>query len=283
MINFIIEPVPHEEAVRRIADKPVVAKEVFDSLPDEMKARAFTISGIEDFDVMQAVRDELAKLPAGADWEKTKKEIVKKISPWFTEKGAEARAKTIMSHHAFAAYASTQARIMDELIDVFPFRQYLSTADQNVRDSHRALNEIILPATHPFWEKHTPPWEWNCRCQVVELTEEDVDEERQRDAKRLPETRRVLEGASLNQLQTGSLNRGPSVNVDVRTPKERGGSYEWSARDTTLPYEQIRTRWEEPVAEAFEQWAGKVLIDLGTSLLDWLSGRAKGGFGKNPN
>lgn len=272
-LNFLTTPVPHEEARRRIADKPAVARDVFDRLPEEMQARAFTITGIEDMDVVQAVRDEIAKLPAGADWDKVKKEVMAKISPWFTPEGAAARAQTIMSHHAFAAYSSTQARIMDEMIDVFPYRQYLSTKDGKVRASHAALHEIILPANHEFWTYHTPPWEWNCRCQVVELTEEDRDEELANDAKRAPENRRVLQGSALKQLDQGSLNRGLSTNVDVRTPKERGGNYQWSARDTTLPYEEIKTRWDAQTAADFETWAGKQAVGL-DNLLDVLQGRA---------
>lgn len=271
MLTFLTEPIPHYEARALIEDKPAVAKDVFDQLPDEIKGRAFTITGIEDMDVVQGVRDEIAKLPAGADWNTVKKEVMARISPWFTKEGAAARAQLIMSHHAFAAYSACQARIMDRMIDVFPYRQYLSTKDGKVRASHRALNEIILPADHSFWTYHTPPWEWNCRCQVVELTEEDRDEEAKRDEKRAPENRRVLSGVSLNQLQSGSLNRGLSTNVDVRTPKERGGTYQWSARDAGLPYAEIRTRWDETVAGLFERWAGNILVNAGMSLLGWLT------------
>jgi hypothetical protein len=273
-LAFLTEPVPHAEAARRIASKPAVAKDVFDQLPDEIKGRAFTITGIEDFDTLEAVRDEIAKLPAGADWDAVKRNVMEKISPWFSPEAAAKRAQLLMSHHAFAAYSATQARIMDEMADIFPFRQYLSTKDGKVRRSHAALNEIILPADHPFWEKHTPPWEWNCRCQVVELTEEDRDEELARDQTRAPENRRVLQGAALNQLQTGSLNRGLSINVDVRTPKERGGSYEWSARDAAMPYAEIRKRWTPEVAEMFENWADTIPVGNAT-LLDSLTGAAK--------
>jgi SPP1 gp7 family putative phage head morphogenesis protein len=272
MLNFLTTPVPHEEAIRSIANKPALLREQFALLPDEMKARAFTITGIEDYDVLQAVRDEIASLPAGADWNKVKKAVMEKISPWFTERGAAARAETLMSHHAFAAYSSAQTRIMDRMIDVFPYRQYLSTKDGKVRASHAALHGIILPADHPFWTYHTPPWEWNCRCQVVELTEEDRDEELANDDQRPPESRRVLQGTALKQLDQGSLNRGLSTNVDVRTPKERGGNYQWSARDTTLPYAEIKTRWDAQTLADFEGWAGKQNLEDGRSLLDWLGG-----------
>lgn len=273
MIGFLTKPVPHSEAVNLILDKPAVARDVFDRLPDELKGRAFTITGIEDFDVLQAVQDEIAKLPAGGDWNKIKRSVAEKILPWFTDEAAVARAQLLLSHHAFAAYSAANARVMDEMRDVFPFRQYLSTKDGKVRASHAALNEIILPADHEFWTYHTPPWEWNCRCDAVALTEEDRDEELARDQDRAPETRRVLQGTALKQLDTGSLNRGLSTNVDVRTPKERGGNYQWSARETTLPYGEIRKRWDEPVATAFEAWAGKLLLTVGASLLDYLTNR----------
>lgn len=271
---YVTRPVPHDTARRAIADKPAVARDVFDQLPDELKSRAFTITGIEDHDVLKGVRDEIAKIPAGADWDEVKVEVMAKISPWFTPEAAAARAQLLLSHHAFAAYSATQARIMDEMADVFPFRQYLSTKDGKVRASHRALHEIILPANHPFWQKHTPPWEWNCRCQVVEMTEEERDEEYAKDQRRAPENRRVLEGPNLKQLETGSLNRGLSTNVDVRTPKERGGTYEWSARDASLPYEEIKKRWDPTTAADFEAWASNMEIESGRDLLSYFNGAA---------
>lgn len=272
-MKFATTPIPHSEARKLITDKPAVSRQIFDLLPDELRGRAFTITGIEDFDTLQAVRDEIAKLPAGGDWNKIKKEIVAKISPWFDSAAAENRAHLLLSHHGFAAYSATQARIMDSMTDIFPFRQYLSTGDNNVRASHAALDGIILPADHPFWEKHTPPWEWNCRCQCVELTAEDMDEEKERDENRDPAKRRVLGDVEQRMIAEGSLVRGPSQRVDVRTPKERGGSYEWSARDATLPYDEIKTRWEPEVRTAFETWAGKLLISLGHTLLDSLLGK----------
>lgn len=272
-MKFATQPIPHSEARDLIASKPAVAREIFDALPDELRGRAFTITGIEDFDVLQAVRDEIAKLPAGGDWNAIKKEVAAKISPWLDEAEANKRASLLLSHHGFAAYSATQARIMDTMTDIFPYRQYLSTGDSKVRASHAALDGIILPADHPFWEKHTPPWEWNCRCQVVELTAEDADEEKERDEKRDPAQRRVLGEMEQRMIREGSLVRGPSQRVDVRTPKERGGSYEWSARDAALPYAEIRERWDAETRGAFERWAGKLLISLGHSLLDALIGR----------
>jgi hypothetical protein len=47
----------------------------------ELRARAFVITGVEAANVAQTVRDRIAELPAGGDWDKLKKEIVNDISP----------------------------------------------------------------------------------------------------------------------------------------------------------------------------------------------------------
>lgn len=275
-MKFALDPIPHSEAVKLITEKPAVAREVFDQLPAELKGRAFTITGIEDFDVLQAVRDEIAKLPAGVDWDKVKGEVAKKISPWFDEEGALARAEFLLGHHGRQAYAATNARVMDEMLDIFPYRQYHSSrTSSEPRASHRALDGMIFPADHSFWDKHTPPWEFGCKClDPTALTEEDFEEERGRDKKRPKAEKRVADAEQLRDLERGFISRGADINEDVRTPKQLGGKYEWSAKDATLPYDEIKTRWDEDVREAFEEWAAERLIELGFSLLDLLNGES---------
>jgi SPP1 gp7 family putative phage head morphogenesis protein len=270
MINFHLTPVPHDEAAKLIEGKAIVTRDIFDRMPEEIQARAFVVPGIESHDVLQSLRDRIAELPRGADWDEVKKDVVADLSPHMSLESANRRASILMRHHGFSAYASAQAQAQDALIDVFPFRQYLSTDDHVVRPTHAALNGIVLPADHPFWLNHTPPWEWNCRCDVVELTEIDAEEEKARDRRRNPENKRVLEGAALTQLELGNLNRGPNVIVDVRTAKEKGGNYENNVRDLSLPYDDIKKRWTPDVREAFEAWAAETEIgEIGT-IMDWL-------------
>lgn len=272
-LNFQTTPVPHAEAARSIRDKSPVTRAIFDQLPEELQARAFLVTGIESTDILQSLRDRIADLPEGADWDEVKKDLVTQLTPWLGQEESQTRATLLLRHHGFSAYAAAQARHMDAMSDIFPFRQYISTEDAKVRPSHAALNGIILPANHPFWEKHTPPWEWGCRCDVVELTEEDMDEEKSRDENRPPENRRVLEGPALRQLETESLlNRGPNKIVNVQTPKERGGNYENNVRNYDLPYEEIATRWNTATREAFEGWAASVPLQT-QSLLESLTGK----------
>jgi SPP1 gp7 family putative phage head morphogenesis protein len=47
--------------------------------------------------------------------------------------------------------------------------QYRTAGDSKVRETHRKLNNITLPASSPFWEKYYPPNGWGCRCTVVKV------------------------------------------------------------------------------------------------------------------
>lgn len=276
---YLIQPTPHSEAIDLIAGKPSITRDIFDQLPQELKGRAFTISGIEAFDVLQSVKDEITKLPDGADWKALRQSIADKISPWLGDDAAEARAKLLLNHHGRASYAAMNARLVHSQRDVFTHLQYRSSRiSKEPRESHRALDGMIFPIDHPFWETHTPPWEFGCNClDPIPLTGEDVDEERKRDEKRGDNTRRVASPEQLAALDRGTLARGPGIVHDVRTPLEKSGGaggYEWNWRDTTMPYDQIRKRWDDDVASAFEQWAGTIEIEPGLSLLSQLTGQA---------
>jgi hypothetical protein len=270
-LNFLTEPVPHAEAIALLRDRPVVTREIFDSMGPEFTGRAFTITGIEVFDVLQAVRDQIATLPAGADWKKLRKEIAAKISPWLEEGEAKRRAELLLNHHGRAAYAAAWSRAIHAQGEVFTHLMYRSSRrSKDPRASHQALDGLILPRTHPFWETHTPPWEFGCNClDPIPMTAEDAaDEERENPGS-------VASREQLAALEKGTLVRGPGAVFNIQTPREKSGSgYEWSWRDTTLPYGEIRKRWSDEVAEAFEEWAEALEVQPGQTLRALLTGQA---------
>lgn len=56
--------------------------------------------------------------------------------------------------------------------ELFPNLKYKTQEDDRVREEHAALNNIIAPIDHPFWEKYYPPNGWRCRCDAVQTAEE---------------------------------------------------------------------------------------------------------------
>jgi hypothetical protein len=266
--------VPFQEAAATISSKPPLSKAVYQRLLPEFKSLAFTITGIADFDVMQAVRDELATLPLGGDWDTIKKSIEAKMSPFLNPVAAEKRAELLLRLHGFQAYGAANYAKLEEHKDVFPFRQYQSSQDGRVRASHAALNKIVLPADHPFWLKHTPPWEYNCRCDVVGLMQADVDDLREEE-KNLPEARKyVLEGQALKKFEQDAIlirdyltekernsKSSGMYQFNVQTPKERDGSgYEWEPATMGMDLKTVKARYDAPTFSKWESWARKTKV-----------------------
>ena len=48
--------------------------------------------------------------------------------------------------------------------------QYRTAKDERVREQHRLLDGITLPASDSFWDKYFAPNGWNCRCNVVQVS-----------------------------------------------------------------------------------------------------------------
>jgi SPP1 gp7 family putative phage head morphogenesis protein len=51
--------------------------------------------------------------------------------------------------------------------------QYRTVGDDLVRPEHRRFDGVTLPASHAFWDTHYPPNDWNCRCDAVDLVDDE--------------------------------------------------------------------------------------------------------------
>lgn len=69
------------------------------------------------------------------------------------------------------AYGVGRRRALEDVSEDLPYWQYHAVMDDRVRPTHAALNNLILPANHAFWENHFPPYEFNCRCSVTATDE----------------------------------------------------------------------------------------------------------------
>lgn len=270
--SFLLEPAPHDEARKWIADKPQVSREVFETLLPELRARAFLISGLEDANVVAEIRELIAALPAGESWERQKKAIAEKLGAWFEPESSLARAELLLRTHGFQAYQAAQHRVMEAQADVFPYWQYLSLGDEKVRPAHRALDGIIVAANDPFWHDHSPPWQWGCRCRKVALLPDEVDDIKAEDAKRPPEAQRVMKGPALRKARGGVLDRGPAAQVDIRSDRMRGklDGYHFDPSTLSLKPDQLKARYDDATWSEFEANAKATQIRPGQTLWDWL-------------
>ena len=92
-----------------ITGKPVVAKQVFNQLLPELKARAFTVAGIEvrRYNAQQRIRDAVAAVPLGSQtWDEAKRQIVDELDPYLGD-GADYRAELVLRVNSFQALGSS--------------------------------------------------------------------------------------------------------------------------------------------------------------------------------
>lgn len=287
MPEFLFAPTPNKAAADFIKSKPAVSRQVFDQLLPELKALAFTIAGVTSADVLQRTRDLLAELPQGGDWNELKKQILGDISPYFVDPSASAedqakqqlaaqrRAELLLRTHGQQAYATAQYAMLDEQRELFPHWQYLTLGDSHVRETHAALDGVILPADHEFWQTHFPPWEWSCRCQIVPLTDFDVADIAEREKDKPKDLRNVLDDYAQKDLTATRRLVRNGVTFNLTAPSEQGkpGAYRFHPGDIKPSIETLQKRYDAQTWADFTAWAKKQRIDdLNKTVWQWLGG-----------
>lgn len=59
---------------------------------------------------------------------------------------------------------------IQEAKETHPYLRYDTIGDDRVRQSHRELEGVTKPIDDSFWDAWFPPNDWNCRCDVEQLT-----------------------------------------------------------------------------------------------------------------
>lgn len=283
---FTFQSMPHKDARDRIAGLPLVTRGMMDEMLPELRAYAFCITGLDVGDELAKARDEIAAVPMGAKtWAQARKSIAADLTEGLGGKKAERRAELLLRTHVFRGYAAARYRNLMQQVDVFPYWQYKTHGDGNVRPSHLALNRKIFPAGHDIWQRIFPPWDWGCRCLVVPLTRGAVE--------------RMQAGGMAGPEQDGSLIKTQISKPELFTGREAdliaqaqklpdgtplNHAQTWASAPWSIPG-NIRHDWpliqkryaDQPeVLEAFEKWARKqILPGQKKSVWTWIAGRAK--------
>lgn len=63
----------------------------------------------------------------------------------------------------------------EENVDLYPNVKLVTVNDARVRPEHKVLDGVIRPFNDPFWNTHTPPLDWGCRCAIEQTDEEPTD------------------------------------------------------------------------------------------------------------
>lgn len=162
--------VPPVEAIDYFKRKKVVTKTEFEKLDRQAKSAAFTVGGIYQQDILEAFKQEITNaLETG----QTQKYVINQFKEILDGAGhkelGDFHLETIVRSNMMTAYGVGRRKQLEETSDLLPFWQRNAVGDNRTRPKHRALDGIIYPANHEFWDDHFCPDDFNCRCSIIAL------------------------------------------------------------------------------------------------------------------
>lgn len=151
-------------------EKKIVTPEQFNKLSQDIKIKAFTAARVAAADDLQKVFDAcLAALEKG----QTLRDFVKATEDILTDAW---RRETVFRTNVLSAYGAGHWQQAQEIRSLRPYARYSAVMDGRTRPSHAALHGLIYPLDHPFWQRYWPPWDYNCRCAAITLSQWEMEQ-----------------------------------------------------------------------------------------------------------
>ncbi len=156
----------------------------WDDLLGAAHDRAFVVAGALQADLLEDLRNAVEKaMEQGTTYETFKKDFRKIVAErgWtgWTGEGTKAgeawRARVIYDTNLFSSYSAGRYQQMKAVADTRPWWRYRhSPASLVPRKEHLAWDGVILKHDDPWWDAHTPPCGWGCKCYVETLADRDL-------------------------------------------------------------------------------------------------------------
>ena len=160
----------------------------------ECQAKSFTIAKVMEMDILQDIKNELVRaldsgetlqtfksnlesvLAAKGLW-KGKKEVTNPDTGETAEieLGSNRRMRQIFETNLTTSYRAGQYKQQWENRESRPWWMYVCKMLPTSREEHKALHGKVFRYDDPFWDSFYPPNGFNCRCDVIPLTEDEIN------------------------------------------------------------------------------------------------------------
>lgn len=149
-------------------------------LSAEEYSRSFAVARTAGYSVVREIYDALL---ASFGAQETAAEFADRLTPflrrrgWLGSPGSIApRLELIYDTNLRIARGSGRWERYRRTAGAFPYLRGVTARDERVRhppgsrSDHRAFDGIILPVTHPFWQRWFVPLGFRCRCSIIQMT-----------------------------------------------------------------------------------------------------------------
>lgn len=155
----------------------------------EAHSRAFTVAHVARMDILQALRGAVDEAIADGqtfrEFRKNLEPTLKKKGWWGRNKrvnprtgeeesileGSPHRLRTIYNTNMKTSYNAGREEFFQRNKKARPYGQFVAVMDPKTRDEHARLHGKVFHLDDPFWDRFTPPLDFNCRCRKRALSE----------------------------------------------------------------------------------------------------------------
>jgi len=226
-----IDPLAPAEAAAYWKGKAPVSAEDFKRMEAAARSRAFAVSGLARMDQVQTVQNALGKAITDgeslADFKNRIGGIIEQQG-WTGKKAW--RVENIFRTNMQSAYMAGRFEQMKRVAKARPYWKLVAVRDRRTRQTHLAVDGLVFPHDHPFWDTWYPPNGFACRCVVVTLSKRQVKGQGLTVQTEMPDTIRVVDPATgMESFVTPLPDKGWATNVGKDwlsglAPSERDGT-----------------------------------------------------------
>jgi SPP1 gp7 family putative phage head morphogenesis protein len=192
---FFSKPLTEDAAEKAFAERAAMPSRQFYALVGELRSTAWTVSALTNMKMMLRVKRMLqAVIAAGGD-HKTFENLLKSQGVLWSR----AYTQLVYRMAANQAYSAARHRVMNDraVQSSHPWIMYDAINDQHVRPTHLKWDGKAW-RREEFPRYLTPPNDYNCRCEIRMLTEEQVTNAGAQKQSKSPDPKKVDIGFKYN-------------------------------------------------------------------------------------
>lgn len=165
-----------KRAAESLLERSILTRNDFDQVGAIIQADAFTIAGRLKEDTIERIRGVFVEtINQGASLDRFAKAVEDSLG---TSPLAPGHLENVYRTNLQGAFRDGRETLAANPVvaATFPYQAYNAIRDTRVREEHLALETLGLNGTNiyraddPMWQFFTPPWDYNCRCNVIRLT-----------------------------------------------------------------------------------------------------------------
>lgn len=187
----------YKQAVKFFEDKLTLPTKEWTDLKGEMHQKAFTVAGVMRTDILEdfkkavdkAVKDNISL----KDFQKEFDEVASKWQGLSKQEGtndfdqrfkkkkyAAWRSRVIYQTNIQTSFCAARERQMRDAVDkkgrpLFTHAKYVCMNLETSRKMHKDWDGTVLPINHPWWQKHSPPNGWFCKCRKDPISKYEIE------------------------------------------------------------------------------------------------------------